>query len=172
MSGFISKCLFLVLFIWFQLVSGQVGTQPDAVEERPKIYLDGHQYPSFGDGSHYGWFELHFPLMGTNEVSVGGEHYRNYFADRFNVPIKLRQYISEKTYVLGGYQMEWDLLNGGLGYPNPTPMQETFFGVGYEVKENMFLEAKYVQPLNESKFGKIGYGRNLPRLQLGGKWKF
>ena len=110
MSGFISKCLFLVLFIWFQLVSGQVGTQPDAVEERPKIYLDGHQYPSFGDGSHYGWFELHFPLMGTNEVSIGGEHYRNYFADRFNVPIKLRQYISEKTYVLGGYLMEWELL--------------------------------------------------------------
>ena len=142
------------------------------VEEPPKVYIDGHAYPSFGDGSHYAWFEIHFPLTETSEISVGGEHYRRYYADRFTLPVKYKKFFSEKSYILGGYQLEWDLFNFGEGIPNPKPIQEAFFGVGHEVKPNMLLETKFVQPIGKPEFNKLGYGRGLPRLEFGGKWKF
>ncbi len=151
----------------FAQTTGKTG-----VEEKPKVYLDGHQYPSFGDGSHYAWFAVHFPLTETSEISVGGEHYRTFFADRLTVPIQYKQYFSEKSYALGGYQLEWDLLNEGTGSPNPIPVQEVFFGIGHDIQPNMFLEAKFVQPLGKPKFNKPGFGRGTPRLELGGKWKF
>ncbi|WP_435625186.1 hypothetical protein [Flagellimonas sp.] len=166
------KWAIVVLFLGIQLAFAQTPDENVGVEEKPKVFIDGHDYPSFGDGSNFAWFEIHFPLTETSEIGVGGEHYRTFFADRFNVPIRYKKFISEKSYFFGGYQLEWDLLNEGAGRPNPTPMQEVFFGVGYEVKPNMFLETRFVQPIGTPEFNKVGYGIGLPRLEFGGKWKF
>ena len=161
-----------VSLVCVQFTSAQTQEILPIAEEKPKVYLEGHQYPSFGDGSHYAWFTIHFPLTTTSEISVGGEHYRNYLADRVTVPVQFKQYFQKKSYLLGVYQVEWDLLNGGTGSPNLIPMQEIFFGVGQDVQPNMFLEAKFVQPIGQPKFNKLGFGSGTPRLELGGKWKF
>ncbi|MEM9362296.1 MAG: hypothetical protein AAGA43_06655 [Bacteroidota bacterium] len=154
------------------LFYGQTNEKVLGVEEKPKVFIDGHRYPSFGDGSNFARFEIHFPLTETSEISVGGEHYRTLFADRFTVPVQYKKYFTKKSYLLGGYQLEWDLLNGGAGKPNPTPLQEAFFGVGHEVKPNMLLETRFVQPIGNPGFNKVGFGMGKPRLEFGGKLKF
>ncbi len=160
------------LFIFIFSMDFVFGQEPQGVEEKPRVYIDGHRYPSFDPISNFAWFEIHFPLGETSEILLGGEHFRTYFADRFTIPLEFRQYFSEKSFLLGGYQWEWDLLNEGVGHPNSRPLQEAFFGVGHEVQPSMLLEAKFVQPVGQPSFAKPGFGRGQPRLEFGGRWKF
>ena len=93
-------------------------------------------------------------------------------ADRFNIPLRLKHFVVRKTYLMGGYQWEFDLLNKGWGYPNPKPRQEFFLGVGHEVNPNMMFEAKLVQPIDNSNFDKLGFEKVKTRLELGTRVKF
>ncbi|MEZ4811398.1 MAG: hypothetical protein R2819_13655 [Allomuricauda sp.] len=106
------------------------------------------------------------------EISIGGEHYRRYFADRFTLPIQLKQYLDKKTYILGGYQREWDLMNNGKGYPNPMPREEIFFGIGHDVQPNMMIEAKMFQPIGDPKFYGMGLEGVKTNFKLGTRLKF
>lgn len=166
------KYLIAFLLIGLQFSLAQTNGQPLGVEEKPKVFIDGHDYPSFGDGSNFAWFEMHFPLTETSEISIGGQHFRTSFADRITAPVQYKKYLTEKFYLIGGYQLEWDLLNGGAGKPNPTPLQEAFFGIGYEVKPNLFLETRFVQPFGNPGFNNLGFDIGQPRLEFGGKLKF
>ena len=59
------RSLMGILLIGISVSYGQTNGN-SGVEEPPKVYIDGHDYPSFGDGSHYAWFEIHFPLTETS----------------------------------------------------------------------------------------------------------
>ncbi|PRX55477.1 hypothetical protein [Flagellimonas meridianipacifica] len=161
-----------VILIGIHFSYGQTNGKVSGVEEKPKISIDGHRYPTFGDKSNFADFEMHFPLTETSEISVGGVHYRTLFADRFTVPVQYKKYFAKKLYLIGGYRLEWDLLNDGAGKPNPTPLQEAFFGVGHEVKPNMFLETRFAQPIGNPTFNKLGFDVGQPILEFGGKLKF
>ncbi|RDY58319.1 hypothetical protein [Flagellimonas nanhaiensis] len=165
-AGRITVLLLVVQFGYVQYAYGQASTN-----ETP-IYIEGFNYPEFDSASYYAWFRVNAPIREGAEVSVGGEHFRSYFADRFNIPVQLKQYIGEKAYLIGGYQWEFDLLNKGRGYPNPKPLQEAFFGVGHEVNPNMLIEAKIIQPIGKPDFNKLGYGKGKTRFELGTKLKF
>ena len=166
------KYTITVLWISVHFSYGQTNGKVSGVEEKPKVFIDGHRYPSFGDGSNFAEFEIHFPLTETSEISVGGEHFRTLFADRFTIPIQYKKYFAKKFYLIGGYSLEWELLNGGAGKPNPIPLQEAFFGVGHEVKRNMFLETRFAQPIGNPTFNKVGFDVGTPILEFGGKLKF
>lgn len=170
LSKLLGKSIVVLLFA-MQYGYAQQGNIQAPASETP-LYIEGFNYPRFDPISHYAWFRVNVPIGESTEISVGGEHFRNYFADRFNIPVQLQQYIGEKTYLVEGYQWEFDLLNRGKGYPNPKPLQEAFFGVGHEVNPSMFIEAKIIQPIGKPDFNKLGYGKGKTRLELGTRLKF
>ncbi len=167
----IFKFSIIMCVLFLQNGYSQTVGNPSLSKETP-IYIEGFDYPSFDPISNYAFFKIHFPLTTTTEFSVGGEHYRNYMADRFTIPIQFKKYFNEKSYLIGGYQQEWDLLNRGRGRPNPKPMQEVFFGIGNDIRPNWFMEAKMVQPISKKDFYKVGLEGVRTRLEVGTKLKF
>ncbi|WP_222983767.1 hypothetical protein [Flagellimonas meishanensis] len=172
MLDIIRLLLIFFLFSAAQFGHGQNFGASSSGKETLPIYIEGFNYPSFEKYHHYGWFRVNFGVTPTTEVSIGGEHYRNYMADRFAIPIELRQYVSKNTFLIGGYEREWDLLNNGKGKPNPIPREEIYFGVGQDVGPNMLMEAKFAQPLGNPRFYKVGLEGVKTRLQVGTKLKF
>ncbi|WP_437399877.1 hypothetical protein [Flagellimonas lutimaris] len=161
---------FWVLFFGLSL-QAQNPSSSSKITESP-IYIEGFNYPKFDKLSHYGWFNIGYEIFDGTELQVIGEHYRRYNADRFSLGTQLRQQITEKLYLIGGYQKEWDLYNKDRGYPNPIPRQEIFLGTDYQVQENMFMEVKMVHPIKESDFYSIGLEGVRTRLEMGTRLKF
>ncbi len=163
--------VFILILIFQSVGYGQL-LGANSPQEEPMIYIEGFNYPTFERYTHYGWFRVNFVITPTTEFSVGGEHYRNYLADRFAVPTELRQYIGRKTFLIGGHEMEWDLLNKGSGKPDPIPINEVYFGIGQDVSPSILMEAKLVQPLGKQRFYKVGLEGVRTRLELGTRVKF
>ena len=159
-----------ILLFHFTAYGQSPGT--NSSQEEPMIYIEGFNYPTFEPYTHYGWFRVNFGITPTTEFSVGGDHYRNVGADRFAIPIELRQYIGEKIFVIGGYEREWDLLNEGKGKPNPIPVDEMYFGVGHDVSPNMMMDIRIARPLGEQRFYKVGLEGVRTRLEVGTCLKF
>ncbi|MEX0313297.1 MAG: hypothetical protein AB3N18_03895, partial [Allomuricauda sp.] len=97
---------------------------------------------------------------------------RTYFADRFTISTQMKQYLTKKTFLQGGHQVNFDLLNLGKGYPNPIPRREVFIGAGHDVKPNWLMEAKLITPVGQPKFDEIGFEGAKTRLEFGTRLKF
>ncbi|SDQ93272.1 hypothetical protein [Flagellimonas zhangzhouensis] len=155
---------------------GQIGySQAIQLEEPEKdsfFYIEGFTYPSFNEIDHYGWFRINGRIWENTEIGLGGEHYRRWGADRLKLAARLKQRISETTSVIGGYQQEWDLYNEGKGFPNPVPRQELFFGVEKDIRPNMMMGIKLVQPLGTYDFHSLGLEDVNTRIELGTRVKF
>ena len=164
---FITVCCILLLE---EAQSQSIGTLPTSLES--PVYIEGFDYPSFDKISNYAWFRLHYRVLEGTEISLGGEHYRNYFADRFTVSAQLKQNLNEEFYLFGGHQREWDLLNKGRGYPNPIPLQEAYFGMGYDAAPSLIIEGRVVRPLGQADFSKIGFDGFKTRVEMGTRIKF
>ncbi|WP_143070768.1 hypothetical protein [Flagellimonas taeanensis] len=161
-----------VLFFFLGQMSHGQAIQNSPPIEKP-IYIEGFTYPKFDDLSHYAWSRLNFRMVEGTELGLGVEHYRRYDADRFMVALRVKQQVFEKSYLLGGYQKEWDLYNKGQGRPNPMPRQELFFGVEYEARPNMLLEAQMVRPTGvDPGFYSIGLEGVGSHIRLGTKMRF
>ncbi|MFC4219121.1 hypothetical protein [Flagellimonas marina] len=171
MSKQVFCSVILALLIFSQWNYGQINGASATHQESPLI-MEGYDFPTFDGLSNYAWFKVNLALTQKTEFSIGGEHYRRLFADRFTIPIQLKQYLDERTYILGGYQREWDLMNGGKGRPNPMPREDVFFGIGHDVRPNMMLEAKMVTPMGDPKFYSIGLEGVKNSFKLGTRLKF
>ncbi len=169
----ILRFFFIIAYCIFYLEAAQ-GQTTNTTPLSPEIpiYLEGFDYPMFDKISNYAWFRLNWKALEGTEISLGGEHYRNYFADRFTVSAQLKQYLDQELYLFGGHQREWDLLNKGAGYPNPIPLQEAYFGVGYDVAPNLMIEGRVVRPLNKAEFNKVGFDGFKTRVEMGTRIKF
>ena len=163
--------LSIMLFFGIETALGQ-NTGNLGLQEEAPLYVEGFDYPSFDPISNYAWFKVHFPFGPTTEINLGGEHFRSFAGDRFNTSIELKQYFARKAYLFSGYQMEWDLMNNNEGKPNPKPRQELFYGLGYDVKPNLLMEAKLVSPLGNPQFSKFGLEGVSTRLEIGTRFKF
>ncbi|MEM9649263.1 MAG: hypothetical protein AAF969_12345 [Bacteroidota bacterium] len=161
----------LTILITIQYGMGQTPGNPTVKKESP-VSIDGFDYPQFDKYSNFAWFRTKLRLSNTTEFSIGGDHFRSYAADRITIPIELRQYISNKTYLMGGFQLEWDLMNENQGAPNPIPRNEVFYGLGHDVRPNWSLEARVVSPMGDPKFQKFGLEGVETRFELGTRLKF
>jgi hypothetical protein len=171
MSKQVFCSVILVLLIFSQWNYGQINGASATHQESP-LTIDGYDFPTFDGLSNYAWFKVNLALTQKTEFSIGGEHYRRIYADRFSIPIQLKQYLDERTYILGGYQREWDLMNRGEGRPNPIPREDIFFGIGHDVQPNMMLEAKMVVPKGDPQFYSIGLEGVKNNFRLGTRLKF
>ena len=161
----------ILLMVLSQMGYGQIKSAPVSFQESP-LTIEGYDFPTFDGLSNYAWFKINLALTQKTEFSIEGEHYRRLFADRFAIPIQLKQYLDERTYILGGYQREWDLMNKGKGRPNPIPREDIFFGIGHDVQPNMMLEAKMMMPMGDPKFYSIGLEGVKNSFKLGTRLKF
>lgn len=167
----IYKNAVVAFFLLGEMAHSQAIPNSTPIEKR--IYIEGFNYPKFDDLSHYAWARLNFRMVEGTELGLGVEHYRRYGADRFQMALRVKQRISEKSHLFGGYQKEWDLYNKGTGRPNPIPRQEYFFGMEYEARPSMLLEAQMVRPMGvDPGFYNIGLEGVGGHIRLGTKMKF
>lgn len=164
--------LTLCSLLFFGLILQAQNQPANSNKVESPIYIEGFNYPKFDKLSHFGWFNIGHEVFEGTELQVIGEHYRRYGADRFSLGTQLMQQVSEKLYLIGGYQKEWDLYNKGRGYPNRIPREEIFLGMDYQVRDNMFMEVKMVHPIKESTFYSIGLEGVGTRLEMGTRLKF
>ena len=162
--------LAVLLVFGFEAQAQNQNVAPNTSE--PPIYVEGFNYPKFDELSHFAWFYVNYKVLKGTELQIIGEHYRRYGVDRFKMGVGFRQQLNQKSRILGGYQKEWDLYNKGKGYPNPVPRQEIFLGMQHQVKENMLMDVKMVQPIYESNFYSIGLEGVKTRLEMGTRIKF
>ena len=153
--------------VFYHLNAQQLGTK-----ETPPITIEGFSYPSFDDGSRYAEFEITMPLSEKTEANIFGYHYRNLIAERFRIPIQVKRYLGNKVYTVGGYELEWDLRNKGKGVPNPRPLQSIYYGMGYDVKPGLSLEATMQHLIVEPEFLPLGSLGGNTFLKVGTKYKF
>ena len=142
------------------------------VENKPaKLTATGMIYPDFGDGSRYLDSKLSYDLGNGYFAEIGRIYFRNGINERLIIPVSLRKFISKKTYLFGGAQTEWQLISQGLGVS--PPRFDMIFGIGHEIKEGWFIEAKVQMPLNDSPINPLGSER-LDRsfMSLGSRVKF
>ncbi len=168
----------MVCLLVFSTIRGQ---QPNTgnYKEKPLIRIESFGTPTFFGGERYGDFEIAIPLSESTEINIFGYHYKNMIAERFRIPIQIKQYVGEKLYLIGGYEQEWDLLNNYSGTPNPRPLQSIYYGMGYDVKEGFSIEASMqniiVQPENafgQPEFLPLGSMGGSTFLKVGTKYKF
>ncbi|WP_375323978.1 hypothetical protein [Flagellimonas sp. GZD32] len=162
----------IVLLVLLGHISYGQASSSEEPEDASFLYIEGFTYPSFNDLDHYGWFRINGRIWENTEIGVGGEHYRRWGADRLKLAARIKQQINETTSLIGGYQQEWDLYNQGKGYPNPVPRQEIFVGLEKEIRPNMLMDIKLVQPLGTYDFHSLGLENVNTRIELGTRVKF
>ena len=126
----------------------------------------------FKDGSRYASFSLRYPLTNTTEIGVFGNHYRNMIAERFRIRLQVKQYLNKNTFLIGGYEQEWDLRNQNIGSPNGKPLQSIFYGMGYDIKPGLSLEAMMQNTINDPGFSPLGLEGASSIFRLNSKFKF
>ncbi len=136
--------------------------------EKPALNIESFGYPDFGDNSRYTDFNVTYGLTNGLDVALSGFYHRDLIAERFRVPILLKKFISQKTYLLGGAQAEWDFRLAG-----EPPRMDLLMGIGHEVKEGFMMEASFEKPSNDSDVTPLGIGRKgAGFLRLKSKFKF
>lgn len=141
-----------------------------SAQETSKILqIDGFSYPDFGDGTAHKNFGLYYPIANSIGIRLQGFYDHHGFSERFRLPIVLKKDISDKTYILGGVQSEWNFLEG-----TGKPRIDLLMGVGHKVKNNITIEGIMQYPLlNSSSVNPLGSGKaGASFLNIGSKLKF
>lgn len=162
----------------FSIIRGQQPNTNNS-KEKPPVRIESFAYPDFQDGSRYADFKVAIALSESTEINIFGYHYRNMVAERFRIPIQVKQYIGKNLHVIGGYEQEWDIRNKFRGTPNPQPLQSIYYGMGYDVKKGLTIEATMqsiiVQPKNalgQPEFLPVGSLGGGTFLKVGSKYRF
>lgn len=132
-----------------------------------RLIVTGFSYPDFGNGTTYKNFTLTYSLEKDFEAELRWFYDHNGFEERLRIPLLLKKYISNKTYILGGGQAEFDLIKKGL------PRIDFIIGAGHEINESFILEATLQTPVNKTSVLPLGSQKlNTSFLSLGSKFKF
>lgn len=143
------------------LLVGQEQESSVKYEGNTMLFVYNEQYSDF----NY--------IFGNNnglQIELRGFYQRNAISERFRVPLILKKYLTEKSYILGGVQSEWEFIRGGAA----PPRLDVLLGAGHEFNESFSVEgilqlpvanSKYVNPLGAERSG-TGF------LNLGSKIKF
>lgn len=155
----------------FIIVALVIGYQGFVIaQEEPPLKVTGFSYPDFGDSPSFKTFDISYPIDDRTYLDVRGFYMRNTITERFRLPIFIKRYITKKTYILGGTQLEWEFLPDGT----PPPRVDIIFGAGHDFNKNISIEGSYQVPIsnmnNVVPFGAIKPGGGF--LRLGSKFKF
>ncbi len=145
------------------------------VEPKPEsgISFQAFSYPMTVDNQIHASMMLNYNFSEKMRVRLGGYYDTYILENRFRMALDLKRYITKKTYLLLGADLEW---RQGQSLINSKSYSRfgLNFGVGHEVQENFLIEAKGNFGMNKNAIGP--YGESLVPMQqvytLGGKLRF
>lgn len=156
---------------------GQI--EPDASQDDvPPFTLDAHGYPTSIWGEEHASFEVNYRLSPKFVAQLQGfydEYACGLCSDRFRTFAGLKWYVSNRVYLISGMDIEAEVgVHGRQARDMRKPRVAFIGGLGYDVRENLLLEAKGNFQLNNSKIGAFGEPQiRMPKLYtVGGKLKF
>jgi hypothetical protein len=141
----------------------------NAQQEKSTITINGFSYPDFGDGTVHKNFTLNYSLADNLDTELRWFYDHNGFSERLRVAILLKKYVSKKSYLLGGEQMEWEFLGSTL----PSRV-DVIMGAGHEFNKSILIEGILQVPvMNGSNVNPLGIGKTGNSfLNLSSKFKF
>ncbi|QCW99331.1 hypothetical protein FGM00_04095 [Aggregatimonas sangjinii] len=172
------SAVFLTLLLsTTNMVFGQI--EPDTKQsDTPSVILDARGYPISIWGEEHSSFDFNYRLSPKLVAQLQGfydEYACGLCSDRFRTFVGLKWYVSNRFYLISGLDMEAEVGVTGRQSREPKKPRMGFTGgVGYDVRENLLLEAKGNFQLNNSKMGAFGEPQiRMPQLYtVGGKLKF
>lgn len=162
--------LCLVLKGYCQATTKPLHDQPGSIE------ITGHNV-SFANGEQHKEVSLEYPLNSHLNAQLEAFYDTYLLTDRLRISLKLKHYITNKTYGFFGAGIEAVVRDKSqiLGLPlGSIPRLSVEGGLGHEVKEGFLIEAKGNFSVNKSNIGAFGEPFiPMPKIySLGGKWKF
>ncbi len=142
----------------------------NAQQERGTMVVNGFSYPDFSDGTVHKNFTLSYNLTDNLETELRWFYDHNGFSERLRVPLLLKKYVSKRTYLYGGAQMEWEFLSSEA-LPSRADL---IMGTGYELNQGILIEGTLQSPLmNRGSVNPLGTGKSGSSfLNLSSKFKF
>lgn len=168
------KTIICLLLFSLHLVYGQenISDRSSAYSKNQNLTITGFSYPIFLNEEKHASFLVNYPLSNQLHMELQGFYDTYLVSNRFRLNLSLKQYLTEKLYVIGGVEIEAGDYKQIL--PSQPPRIGAVMGFGYDVLNNFAIEGKFNAQLNNSLMG--AYGEPFVRMPqvytIGGKVKF
>ncbi|WP_298504706.1 hypothetical protein [uncultured Maribacter sp.] len=138
-----------------------------AKKNEKKVSLHSWSYPSLPNGDAHSYFDLDYILDSQLQLELRGFYNTYIMSDVSKFDFTVKRYVDNKIYVFSGLGLAKEVAKYGM------KSQEVIFnysyGVGVDVSESIFLEAKQETQINTNVQGI----NTLPKIfTLSGKYKF
>jgi len=143
-------CLFLLTSVFLTAQEPLLQTNSPA-----NLGFDGLLYPNFGTAQQHSYFSITYDLKPGLHTQLRVFYDTYQISNRVRAEFLLKKYVTDKLYIFSGLQIEGEtqVLKGQRFLP---PRLGAVGGVGYDVKENITLEAMGNFQLNDSPAGVFG----------------
>ncbi|RKR06465.1 hypothetical protein CLV91_3320 [Maribacter vaceletii] len=138
-------------------------------EKKPpgKVSLHSWSYPSLSNGDTHSYFNLNYKVDTHLQLELRGFYDTYLLANVSKFDIVAKKYVTSKGFVFTGLGIEIE--ESKMGQKSTKPITNYSYGVGVDVNENLFLEARQQIQTNTNVQGIY----SIPKLfTLGGKFKF
>ncbi|WP_291868866.1 hypothetical protein [Maribacter sp.] len=159
-------CIFLIVTSF--LSYGQEVEANQQNETIPKkVSLHSWSYPSLSNGDTHSYFDLDYKLDSQLQLELRGFYDTYMLANVSKFNFRLKKYVSNKFYIFSGLGLEIEQAKYGL--KSPKAIFNYSYGVGVDVNESIFIEARQQMQINKEVHGNY----TLPKVfTLTGKYKF
>ncbi len=160
--------LFISIFLIYISIYSQVETNSNPTDqEDPKITTSGISYGHKLTPGQHSQFTIDYKVNSNLFLQVRGDLKIYGLVEVFKVPILSKRYISDKSYLFSGAEVE--LTRDFLGAAQFDSQFKLINGFGYDVNQHFTIEAK--QDFNFSE-GNLGPFANPNMFSVKGKFKF
>lgn len=138
------------------------------VMSNSNIVVEDFAYPiNLLNREQHSNFKFSYLLMPKFSIEMQGFYDTYLVSDVFKLPITTKFYITDKVYLFSGLEIESE--SDKMLLDLPPPQFKIKNGMGYDVKQNFFLQVEHDLHFNKSIIGAYG----TPSLiSLKGKYKF
>ncbi|MEM6895169.1 MAG: hypothetical protein AAF554_15850 [Bacteroidota bacterium] len=144
-------------FLLLVLLSFGISAQQSPAETPPpeRLTLDTFSYPDFFAGERHAMFALNYKISDTFHTELQTFYDTYLTSNRTRTGLRFKKYLSPKFYIYSGSEIE--IVQDKLGSPGcGTPRTGILGGMGYQLKENFFVEAGFNSAINVSTNGTLG----------------
>ncbi|NAS12060.1 hypothetical protein [Poritiphilus flavus] len=141
------------LFSFTGLAQQPTETPPQDINSIGAYSFSGLKYPLGVNGERREYYQIQYELSDNLRVQLDAFYNKFGTRNRLRTALLTKVNLSKKWYVFAGPEIEYDMNRelGGDGVRLGLDL-----GMGYEVNEQLFLEAGFNQNLNGSRVGPYG----------------
>ncbi len=150
------RIIFLLLCMAIGKAQSPAGTNQDFGQstETSDFYTESFAYPIFMDNEMHSQFTIGYKLDDDFLIELQNYYdtYRSFDVQR--VELKVKNYLSDKLYLVNGVAMERELDKHGANAAKPRYIMTN--GVGYDINKNVMMEVNHDLNFNSSNIGSYG----------------